>query len=69
MHPVDYTVTPRTLTFNGATGSQTVTVSIRDDTAVENQFESFSISLQTSDFAVILNTTAARVTIEDNDSK
>ena len=62
-------MTPRTLTFDGATGSRTVTVFIRDDMVVENQFESFSISLQTSDFAVILSTTAARVTIEDNDSK
>ena len=69
MHPADYTVTPRTLAFNGATGSRTVIVFIRDDTVVENQFESFSISLRTSDHAVILNTTAARVTIEDNDRK
>ena len=59
----------RTLTFNDATGSQTVTVSIQDDTLVENQYESFSINLWTHDSAVILKTRGARVTIEDNDSK
>ena len=65
----DYSVTPRTLTFNGATESQTVTVFIRDDMLVENQFESHSINLRTYDSAVILKTRTARVTIEDNDSK
>jgi len=48
-----------------------VTVSIRDDMLVENQFEQFFINLRNYwyDSAVILNVPTASVTIEDNDSE
>ena len=57
--------------FNGATRSQTVTVTIQDDMVVEQQFENFFISLRTSyyDPAVILSPGTTTVTIEDDDSK
>jgi len=48
-----------------------VTVSIRDDMLVENQFEQFFFTLENYwyDSAVILNGPTASVTIEDNDSE
>ena len=48
-----------------------VTVSIRDDMAVENQFERFFINLSNYWYEsdVILNGPTASVTIEDNDSE
>ena len=48
-----------------------VTVSIRDDMVVENQFEQFFINLRNYwyESAVILNEPTASVTIEDNDSE
>ena len=60
------------LVFNGAVSSQLVTVSIRDDMVVENQFERFFINLRKYywyDSAVILNGSTASVTIEDDDSE
>ena len=65
----DYTTLTRALVLNGATGSQTVTIQIRDDMVVENQFEFFSINLSTSDSAVMLDPVSAAVTVEDNDSE
>ena len=65
----DYTTLTRSLVLNGATRSQTVTIPIRDDMVVENQFELFSINLSTSDFAVMLDPVSATVTVEDNDSE
>ena len=65
----DYTALSRSLVFNGATGSQTVLIPIQDDMVVENQFESFSIRLSTSDSAVMLDPVSANVTVEDNDSE
>ena len=65
----DYTTISRSLVFNGATRSQIVTVPIRDDTVVENQFEQFFINLREYESAVILNEPTASVTIEDNDSE
>ena len=65
----DYTTLTRSLVLNGATRSQTVTIPIRDDMVVENQFELFSINLSTSDFAVMLDPLSATVTVEDNDSE
>ena len=64
----DYTAINRSLVFNGATRSQIVTVSIRDDMAVENQFERFFINLSNYwyESAVILSQPTASVTIEDN---
>ena len=48
-----------------------VTVSIRDDMLVENQFEQFFLTLENYwyESAVILNGPRASVTIEDNDSE
>ena len=48
-----------------------VTVSIRDDMLVENQFEQFFFTLENYwyESAVILNGPTASVTIEDNDSE
>ena len=46
-----------------------VTVSIRDDMIVENQFERFFINLRRYDSAVILSQPTASVTVEDNDSE
>ena len=65
----DYTTLTRSLVLNGATNSQTVTIQIRDDMVVENQFEFFSINLSTSDSAVMLDPVSAAVTVEDNDSE
>ena len=57
--------------FNGATRSQTVTVTIEDDMVVEQQFENFFMSLRTRyyDPAVVLSPGTTTITIEDNDSK
>ena len=47
-----------------------MTVTIRNDDVVEQQFEYFFMNLRTSDRAVILNPVTATVTIEDdNDSE
>ena len=67
----DYTAVDRSLVFNGATRSQVVTVSIRDDLIVENQLERLFINLRNYwyESAVILSRPTASVTIEDNDSE
>jgi len=67
----DYTAVSRYryLRFNGATRSHIVTVSIRDDMVVEDQFEQFFINLREYESAVILNGPKASITIEDNDSE
>ena len=67
----DYTAISRSLVFNGATRSQIVTVPIRDDMVVEDQFEQFFINLSNYwyESAVILNGSTAIVIIEDNDSE
>ena len=67
----DYSAVSRSLVFNAATTSQMVTVSIRDDMAVEDQFEQFYINLRNYwyDSAVILSRPTASVTIEDDDSE
>ena len=64
----DYTAVDRSVVFNGDIRSQMVTVSIRDDMIVENQFEQFLINLRNYwyESAVILNGATASVTIEDN---
>ena len=70
--PVDFIpVTQTSIVFNAGTTSQQVTVSIADDDIVENS-EFFYGNLSTSDGAVILDPSAARVTIletEGDDSK
>ena len=67
----DYTALSRSLVFNSATRSQKVTLSIRDDIAVEDQFEQFFITLWKYGHGstVMLNRPTASVTIEDNDSE
>ena len=48
-----------------------MTVTIQDDTVVEQQFEDFFVSLRTRyyDSAVILSPGTTTITIEDDDSK
>ena len=66
----DYGTIYRYPVFNGATRSQTVTVSIRDDMVVENQFEQFFINLRYYWYeSAVIFSRPARVTIEDNDSE
>ena len=67
----DYTAVDRSLIFNGATRSQMVTVFIRDDMIVENQFERFFVNLRNYwyESAVTLSRLTASVSIEDNDCK
>ena len=65
---MDYVVTSSDLTFNAATSSQTVTVSILEDSLVEGS-ETVIVTLTSADPAVILNPSTASVTIEDNDGK
>ena len=70
--PMDFIrVTQTSIVFNAGTTSQQVTVSIADDDIVEDS-EFFYGNLSTSDGAVILDPSAARVTIletEGDDSK
>ena len=57
------------LTFSAAMMSQTVMITIADGTVLEGT-ETFSVTLATSDTAVMLNPMTAAVNIqEDNDSK
>ena len=57
------------LTFSATMLSQTVMITIADGAVVEGP-ETFSITLTTSDTAVMLNPMTAAVNIqEDNDSK
>ena len=65
---MDYVVTSSDLTFNAATSSQTVTISILEDSLVEGS-ETVIVTLTSADPAVILNPSTASVTIEDNDGK
>ena len=61
--PMDFIpVTQTSIVFDAGTTSQQVTVSIADDDVVENS-EFFYGNLNTSDGAVILDPSAARVTI------
>ena len=68
--PGDYTaITNMQLTFNASMMSQTVMITIADGAVVEGP-ETFSVTLETSDTAVMLDPMTAAVNIrEDNDSK
>ena len=68
--PIDYTaITNMQLTFNVSVLSQTVMITIADGAVLEGP-ETFSVTLATSDNAVMLNTMTAAVSIqEDNDSR
>ena len=58
------------LTFSSSSTTQTVMVSILDDTAPEHMLEYFSLVLMSTDPAVSLNPMIANITIiDDNDSK
>ena len=56
------------LTFSGQVSRQCVNISIAMDGIVEPE-ESFNVVLETSDPAVVLNTSTAQVLITDSDSK
>ena len=58
---MDYRALTNSLVFNDATRSQTVTVTIQDDNAVEQQFENFFLDLSSG--------SSTNITIEDDDSK
>ena len=68
--PGDYTAIPNMLlTFSASMLSQTVMITIADGAVLEGP-ETFSVTLATSDTAVMLNPTTAAVNVqEDNDSK
>ena len=68
--PIDYTaITNMQLTFNVSMMSQTVMITIADSAVLEGP-ETFSVTLETSDTAVMLNPMTVAVIIqEDNDSK
>ena len=68
--PIDYTaITNMQLTFNVSVLSQTVMITIADGAVLEGP-ETFSVTLATSDNAVMLNPMTAAVSIqEDNDSR
>ena len=70
MYP-DYGYYGTSYYFDGATRSRTITIHIRNDMVVENQFELFYIYLWNyySDSAVMLDPATAIVTIEDDDSE
>ena len=64
----DYTDTTVTLMFDATISTQTVTVSILDDSVVEDT-EFINLALTSVDNAVILNPATARIHIEDVDSE
>ena len=65
---MDYRVTSSDLTFDTATSSQTITISILEDDIVESS-ETVIVILTPADSSVIVNPQSAYITIEDNDSK
>ena len=64
----DYAITSSNLTFSATMSSQTVTISIHEDTLVESS-ETIIVTLTSADPATILNPPNATVTIEDNNGK
>ena len=67
--PGDYTaITSMELTFSATVQSQTVMITIADGDVVEGP-ETFSVTLTTSDTAVVLNPMTATVDIQDDDGK
>ena len=65
---VDFEVASSDLTFDTATSSQTITISILEDDIVESS-ETVIVILTPADSSVMLNPQSASVTIEDNDGK
>ena len=64
----DYNDTTVTLTFDATISTQIVTVSILDDSVVEDT-EFINLALTSVDSAVMLNPVTARINIEDVDSE
>ena len=65
--PGDYTaITSMELTFSATVQSQTVMITIADGDVVEGP-ETFSVTLTTSDTAVVLNPMTATVDIQEDD--
>ena len=64
----DYTYVTINLTFGATISTQMVTVSIFDDSVVEDT-EFIDLGLSSVDSAVMLNPAAARINIEDVDSE
>ena len=65
---IDYTTVTAQLTFQATVTLQCSSISIVDDTILEND-EVFSVQLSTLDQDVNLTPSTATVTIEDNDSE
>ena len=65
---MDFEVASSDLTFDTATSSQTITISILEDDMVESS-ETVIVILTPADSSVIVNPQSASVTIEDNDGK
>ena len=65
---VEYTVINSELTFDAATSSQNVTISIVEDDIVEGS-ETIIVTLTSTDPAAIINPSNGSITIEDNDGK
>ena len=66
-HSLDYSLVPENTTFSpGMTGPQCQSISITDDSILEND-EVFVVALTTTDQNVILNPNTTSVTILDND--
>ena len=63
---MDYTAVSRNLAFNGIVSFQMVTIPILDDLIVERS-EIFTLTLTSTDPAVVLNSSS--ITIEDTDSE
>ena len=67
---MDFSNTSLDLTYSPSSTTQTVTVSILDDTVPEDMLEYFSLVLMSTDPAVSLNPVITNITIvDDNDSK
>jgi glucose/arabinose dehydrogenase len=62
----DYTATTGTINFSAGQTTQTITIPILNDTAVESN-ETFSVTLSTPTGAILSNQSTATVTILDND--
>ena len=67
--PRDYTeVVSRQLSFQPGETEQCTAINVTDDVILEDS-ETFSVQLNTTDRAVLFNSSSATVTILDNDSE
>ena len=65
---LDYTAVSENLIFNAAVSTQVMTISILGDFIVEHS-EIFTLTLMSTDPAVILNPSSSNITIKDLDSE